>query len=203
MEHNNTVLVRNNEPESTLQETAQAIARIEKAMWKYLAQAGSRLHHGAFPLNALARSHGLSTVFENSESIEETVQLIGSISFKGPKNPEAYLRNSVSLDQWEEAEAIFSDTVPSKDVQSELYIIAKLFVTSLNAYSNRRHVLITDLLPRLVELNQIDLKMQTVLRRRWSYIDMIMDRWYVDKRKEMCGVPDWYVVLALCCLLHR
>ena len=197
------MLGRVDELDSTLVETAQAFARIEKAMWGYLAEACRKLDHEEFKLHAVARSHGLSTVSDLAEFIEETIESISSVCFYGPKNPEAYLRNFETLIVWGEAEAIFTQSMAYEDDHSEPHIIGKQFVRSLNANSNRHHVLITDLLPRLVELNQIDYQFQVFIRKRWAYIDMIMERWYRDLRKDRCKVPDWYVVLAFCCLLQR
>lgn len=173
-------------------------------MCRYLAEACRKLDHEEFKLHAVARSHGLSTVSDWAETIEETEKSINAVCFYGPKNPEAYLRNFVNFNKWSEAEAIFIQSMGySDDHPSEPYIIAKQFVFGLCAYGSRHQVLVADLLPRLVELNQIDLQLQVVLRRRWTYIDLILDRWFGESRKARCDVPDWYVVLAFYCLWQR
>ena len=178
---------------------------MDKAIFMYLARVCTKFDHKEFNLQAFALSHKFPTVSVWGEWIEGMIQEFNRACIYGAEDPDAYLRALVSRDTWAEAEAIFSQSAEPfwQDRQSEPYIIARNLVDDLCAYGRRQQVLFTDLLPRLVELNLFDAKMQAVLRRRWTYIDMIFDRWFRGERKEGCEVPDWYVVLAFCCLLQR
>ena len=161
-------------------------------MLEYLAEACRKLDHEEFKLHAMAQTYDMPTVSMMANRIEEKLKPINAICLHGPKDHEAYLRNFKSVEEWEDAAAIFSQSmryIERRD--SEPYVTAMQFVDSLCASSSRHLVLIAELLPRLVELNQIDLQLQFVLRRRWTYIDIILDRWFTTERKERCDVPDW------------
>ena len=166
---------------------------MDSAICVYLVEASRRLDHENFKLKSLAQSHGLSTVSEWAETIEEKREFNRVACLYGLENPEVYLRDCVSLDIWGEAEAIYSQSREKhyNDHRSESYIIAKRLVKLLSAYSNRHVALIADLLPRLVELNQFDLHMQAILRRRWTYIDSILEGWFGKYRTVRCDVPRW------------
>ena len=162
-------------------------------MWEYLAGACRKLDNEEFKLHTVARSHGLTSVSDLAKTIEETIESMNAVCFYGPKNPEAYLRNFETLNEWGEAEAIFSQSIGYKDHRSEPYIIWKQLVRSFIASSNKHHVLITDLLPKLVKMNQYDAEMQAALRNRWTYIDFILDSWFRNTREVRCDVPRWLV----------
>ena len=178
----------------TLIDTAQAVARIEKAMWVYLARVFRKFDPEEFKLQAVAQSNALSTVSGWGEWIEEMVDTVNRVCVYGPKDPDAYLRELESRDAWGEAEAIFSLSMEKaryNDPRSEPDIVATELVDSLCSHNHRHSVLIADLLPRLVELKQFDLQMHAALRRRWTYIDLILDRWFQEERTVRCGVPRW------------
>ena len=138
----------------------------------------------------MAETYDIPTVSMMANLIEEKVKSINAICFHGPKDHEAYLRDFKSVEEWDAAAAIFSQSMFYEKSDSE-YMMAKKFLNSLCAYSNRHNTLIAELLPQLGELNQIDLQMQVFLRRRWTYIDFIMDKWFGDQRKDICDVPHW------------
>ena len=138
----------------------------------------------------MAENYDIPTVSMMANRIEEKVKSINAICFHGPKDHEAYLRDFKSVEEWGDAAVIFSQSMFYEKRDSE-YMMAKKFVNSLCAYSNRHNTLIAELLPQLGELNQIDLQMQVFLRRRWTYIDFIMDKWFGDQRKDTCDVPHW------------
>ncbi|KAK0516359.1 hypothetical protein JMJ35_000962 [Cladonia borealis] len=195
--------ISNAEPNSILQEVAQAFARMDKAICEYLAkacrtneacrEAGAcdALDQENFNLQTLAESHGCSNTSDWLYKIESEVKASRSRCIKGFEDPEAYLTEFSTGMFWAEAEAVFSQTMararssnPQGNTMSE-----EQLVESLSTYSNKYCVLIANLLPELVELNRFDSDMQGVLRRKWIVIDSILDRWFKEKRTSR--IPRW------------
>ena len=182
-------------PNLALTEVAQAFVRMEKPISAYLAEACKTLDHEEFQLQIIAQSHELSTISEFVEITEDKGRVINAACFYGARDPEAYLKNTVgSEESWAEVEAIFRQSIDkarSSDPPSEPNPMERNMVDNLCAYSLRYCVLITDLLLELVELKLFDLQMHAVLRRRWTYVDLILDKWFQEERTVKCGVPRW------------
>ena len=106
---------------------------------------------------------------------------------------ETYFEEAKNYIYWPQAEAIFSQMMDERSVtvQTKPRIIGKNLVECLNACCSRHCVLVADLLPELVELKQFDLRMQAVLRRKWTIIDTIIDRWYQGGEESRIEVPYW------------
>ena len=166
---------------------------MDKALCGYLAEACRKLDQAEFNLQTLAQSHECSTVSDWAGAIESDLVVFKLICVNGVKNPGLYLKRNVSGKFWPEAEVVFNQSMNQARYgpQSGPVSIGSDFLHELCSYCNRHTVLIADLLPELVELNQFDSQMQAVLRRRWTSIDSIMDGWYRQDRKDRCAVPHW------------
>ena len=166
---------------------------MEKAICGYLAEACRKLDQAEFNLQTLALLHDCSTVSNWADEIDSKVEVLKSLCITGFNNPEAYLKTPSAIEVWAEAEVVFNQSMNQARYgpQSGPVSIGSDLLHELSSYSNTRSVLIADLLPELVELNQFDSQMQAVLRKRWTSIDSIMDGWYRQDRKDRCAVPHW------------
>ena len=173
-------------------------------MCGYLAEAGRKLDPGEFNLQTLAQFHEYSNVSHWAGKIEFEREGFKSICVNGFEYPGSYLKAYETSKFWAEAEVVFNQSMNQARYgpQSGPVSIGSDFLHELCSYCNRHSVLIADLLPELVELNQFDSQMQAVLRRRWTSIDSIMDGWYRQDRKDRCEVPHWSVKLDFSCLLQ-
>ena len=166
---------------------------MDKAVCGYLADAYRKLDHEEFSLTTLAASHGGMNVSGWVSTIERQARLLKSLCINGFENPEAYLTNPSTSIFWAEAEVVFNQSMNQERYgpESGPVSIARPFLFDLEFQSKRDSVLIADLLPELVELNQFDLQMQAVLRRKWISIDSLMDHYFPDGREDRCPVPAW------------
>ena len=198
----NTVL-SNADIHSTLQEVAKVFARMDKAVYRFLATVCRSLDHEKFHLQTMARTHGVSTVSDWAELIELRVTTMISASTHGFEYPDTYLRNTSHAIYWAEAEVVFNqhtnETRFSEREPNERNY-SKDLLYDLNAYGDKNSILITDLLPKLVELELFDLQMQAVLRRKWIIIDSIVDCYFQEKRTFQCPVPRWLVKVDFGCI---
>ena len=165
---------------------------MDRAISGYLVEASRRLDHEDFKLQSLAQFHGSLTVPEWAELVESRVITVNSARTLILEYPEAYLKSTSNAIFWEDAEIIFHQSMNRAryDPLSGPVTVGRVLVFDLSAHINRSGVLITDLLPKLIELELFDLQMQAVLRRKWIMIDLILDRWFAGDRTS-CEVPRW------------
>ncbi len=163
---------------------------MDKAICWYLVEACRKLDQEEFNLQALAQSHGCGHVSVWADKIELEATILKSRCINGFKNPEAYLKEQTLIGMfWAEAEVIFIQSMNQARYSPDS-VPVRIGGDLLHEFKNHA-VLIADLLPELVELNQFDLQMQAVLRRRWASIDSIINGWYRDDRKDRSAVPHW------------
>ena len=166
---------------------------MDKAVFRYLAEACKRLDHEEFGLQTLAHFHGFSTVSDWAEMIKSWGKKMDSACLEGFERPEEYLKDNYGCVLWAEADTVFNQSMDRNRYgpQSESVVVADALVKDLASYSGENSVLIADLLPELVELKKFDPQMKAVLRKKWSSLDAIMAGWFRGDRNDRCGVPHW------------
>lgn len=168
-------------------------ARIDNVLYGYLAQAFKKFDHEEFDLQTMAQSRGRSTVSDWAEDIEVMIKRMKSRCIIGFEDPEAYLKGTSSGIFWADVEVIFNQSMNRSRYGPESGPVAMagdLIYTLLHSI-NRYSVLVTDLLPELVEREQFDLQMKAALRRKWAILDSILDCWFQGDRENGCTVPHW------------
>ena len=187
------MVVSNTDTNSTLQEAAKAFARMDKALCGYLAEACRKLDQAEFNLQTLAQSHECSFVSDWAGKLESDLEVFKLICVNGVENPGLYLKRNVTGKFWAEAEVIFNQSMNRARYgpDSGPVSVGSGFLYELCSYCHRDSVLIADLLPELVELNQFDSQMQAMLRRRWTTVDSVMDGWYRQDSKDRRAIPQW------------
>ena len=162
---------------------------MDKAICWYLVEAYRKLDREEFNFRALAQSHGCATESVWADKIELEATHLKLRCINGFENPEACLKNPSFGMFWAEAEVIFNQSMNQARYSPDS-VPVRIGADLLHEFKNHA-VLIADLLPELVELNQFDLQMQAVLRRRWASIDLVINGWYRDERKDRSAVPHW------------
>ena len=169
---------------------------MDKAAYRYLAEACREYDHEAFDLLTWAGYHKCSTVSDWAELLDSRVRVMNGVcgrDWEDPRNSKIYLQDTSSLNVWAEAEVIFNQSVglARSDLQSAPSTLGQDLVRDLQIYSTRDSVLIAELLPELVELKKFDPGMKAVMRKKWTSIDSIMDVCFGKDRKDRCAVPSW------------
>ena len=166
---------------------------MDKAICGYLVEACRKLNQEEFNLQSLALVYGCLTVSDWADKIERAETKFKVACIEGFENTKAYFSSKSNGEFWAAAEVVFNQSMNQARYgpQSGPVSTAADLLHELSIYSNKRSVLLADLLPKLIELDQFDLQMQAVFRRRWTSIDSIMDGWYRADRKDRCAVPHW------------